>query len=446
MSGVNRTYNLVCDNAIASIIQTLGANERYYDSVRVRYVRVRGERDWYSPITLIQIFLKAQKPTGTDDLLYSNIELREMWFSIECLLKQLNERKFELPEMTIQFGESVRWERAFLASNNNYGRNPGFSYRAIWQQSLPISNQEIVLNYHLPYFPDILTAIRKWIQIEMFSDSDIRNGGFILFVPECRAEFKGIRHSGNNIEIEVRAENSLLGDLKIRGGWVCKDGFYPFDADVPNDAKAISCVKLEIPENIEKFEAFLIGSDESLYDYHRETRMWWEGISRVIGQGDAPGSTIVAIQNALRSGEDGFTEFKSFIEPKHQKINELIETVIAFANTGGGMVLVGIRDNCEIVGVDGEIKKKARHEQVEIPIALTRYTNELLQSIKARVVPSVDATSAPVSIADRTLVVIKVPEGNAKPYRDIQNGKLYVRHGANNVQPNNEELREFCKA
>ena len=50
-------------------------------------------------------------------------------------------------------------------------------------------------------------------------------------------------------------------------------------------------------------------------------------------------------------------EFKPFIEPRHPKEFEIVKTVVAFANTGGGTLFVGVSD-------EGIRRGKQRHTSV----------------------------------------------------------------------------------
>ena len=54
--------------------------------------------------------------------------------------------------------------------------------------------------------------------------------------------------------------------------------------------------------------------------------------------------TAEAIQTLLRAGEGETLEFKE------QFGTDVIETAVAFANTHGGTVLIGVRDDAHITG------------------------------------------------------------------------------------------------
>ena len=68
---------------------------------------------------------------------------------------------------------------------------------------------------------------------------------------------------------------------------------------------------------------------------------------------------------------------------------------------------------------------------------------ELKQTINGRVGPHIDLRVKMVQLAGHSILSISVPEGKTKPYHDVRNNLIYVRRGANTVQPNIEQLREL---
>ncbi len=56
-------------------------------------------------------------------------------------------------------------------------------------------------------------------------------------------------------------------------------------------------------------------------------------------------TTQLDIEKVVQLGESENLEFKSSFN------NELIETLVAFANTNGGKVIIGINSSNEIIGI-----------------------------------------------------------------------------------------------
>jgi len=120
------------------------------------------------------------------------------------------------------------------------------------------------------------------------------------------------------------------------------------------------------------------------------------------------------------------------IEFKAQFTEEIYKEVIAFANTEGGFIYVGIDDRGEVVGlrnVDDEY---------------TRVTNGIRDAIMPDVTMFVH-----YSVQENNVVRIAVNEGTNKPYylkgKGMKPSGVYVRQGASSVQASYEQIRRMIK-
>lgn len=75
------------------------------------------------------------------------------------------------------------------------------------------------------------------------------------------------------------------------------------------------------------------------------------------------------LQQLIRGGESVTLEFKQTISHPEK----IAKTLVAFANTKGGKLIIGINDRKEIVGIDPE------EEQYVLQIAASRYCRPAVQ-------------------------------------------------------------------
>lgn len=114
------------------------------------------------------------------------------------------------------------------------------------------------------------------------------------------------------------------------------------------------------------------------------------------------------IRNIIRQGEGISVEFK-------QSFNrQVIETLVAFANSKGGNIIIGVSDNKSIVGV--EITKET----------IQSWQNE----IKTKTEPSLYPNIESYTIENRTIVCICIQEYPVKPV-SFQ-GRYYKRKNNSN--------------
>lgn len=120
------------------------------------------------------------------------------------------------------------------------------------------------------------------------------------------------------------------------------------------------------------------------------------------------------------------------IELKSEFTEEIYKEIIAFANTDGGTVYVGIDDNGNAVGPDNPDKE------------YTRITNGIRDAIMPDVTMFVR-----FSIDNKKVVRITVSEGTNKPYylrsKGLKPSGVYVRQGTSSAPASSEQIRKMIK-
>ncbi len=120
------------------------------------------------------------------------------------------------------------------------------------------------------------------------------------------------------------------------------------------------------------------------------------------------------------------------VEFKTQFTEEIYKEVIAFANTDGGEVYIGLDNNGNAVGL-----KNVDQEY-------TRITNGIRDAIMPDVTMFVR-----FSVQDNGVVRIVVNEGSNKPYylrgKGLKPSGVYVRQGASSVPASPEQIRQMIK-
>lgn len=120
------------------------------------------------------------------------------------------------------------------------------------------------------------------------------------------------------------------------------------------------------------------------------------------------------------------------VEFKEKYTDEIYKEVIAFANTDGGIIYVGVDDNGNAVGL-----KNPDDEY-------TRITNGIRDAIKPDVTMFVK-----YSIQENRVLMITVSEGTNKPYylgsKGLKPSGVYVRQGASSAPASHEMIRQMIK-
>lgn len=125
------------------------------------------------------------------------------------------------------------------------------------------------------------------------------------------------------------------------------------------------------------------------------------------------------ILKTISTGESEALEFKTSFD------REVIETLTAFSNTGGGTVLVGVADNGEVRGID--LGKES--------------LQDWLNRIKVSTIPSLFPDAEKVSLHGKTLVRLVIAEHPIKPVSC--KGKYFRRSKNSNHQMSITEISDL---
>lgn len=130
----------------------------------------------------------------------------------------------------------------------------------------------------------------------------------------------------------------------------------------------------------------------------------------------------------INRGEDSAHQFKSNITNPESIAAEMV----AFSNTKGGMLIIGVDDNGSLIGVpDGEV---GRINQL--------LANTATNSVKNPINPFTEN----IVVEGKRIIVVHIPEGIDKPYFD-NNGVVWLKSGSDKRRvTSREELRRLYQS
>ena len=123
------------------------------------------------------------------------------------------------------------------------------------------------------------------------------------------------------------------------------------------------------------------------------------------------------IEQLLTLPEGKTLEFKRDLSSPHN----FLKTLVAFANSAGGRLLVGVTDDRQVIGVADPLEEEER------------LCNVIADSIAPRLVPNVEM----MSVDRHTLLIVEVFPSNARPHYLKKLGPdngVYIRLGSTNRQ------------
>lgn len=131
------------------------------------------------------------------------------------------------------------------------------------------------------------------------------------------------------------------------------------------------------------------------------------------------------IKNLIAEGEGQQLDFKYHIS----SASKIAKSLVAFANTDGGRLLIGVKDNGKIIGIESE------EEIYMIQLAAENYCN-----------PPVNIEIEDWKIDGKTVLEVYVPPSKQKPhYAKDETGKwlVYIRKADENLLANKVLIEVF---
>ena len=121
-------------------------------------------------------------------------------------------------------------------------------------------------------------------------------------------------------------------------------------------------------------------------------------------------------------GEDSRTQFKQSQDVTNAK--SLAGEMVAFANSKGGRILIGVDDTGSVIGLS--------------PNDIRRINQLISNTATDCVRPSINPETENISVGGLLVMVVTVPEGISKPYAD-NDGVFWVKSGADKRRATSRE-------
>jgi hypothetical protein len=369
----------------------------------------------------------------TNELLdYGKMRLqREIFSSAELrpLLDKFNSAgKLSTAYGEIGFGSRHNpLQQNFHASRSDYHPWPGWLYEMAATGHVTPGLNEPLVGKGLPPFFNPKDAITNWVQVHV-GDNDSRFGRFLFFVPDFTARLDQITFAERFLQVKSTFSAS---DLSV--SVLATDGRTTFRKTKPLQKTQ----RFKLMANPNSLRIFITNEQGEIVDSFAEQEAWTTRERIIFAGARYPNEAM----ELIRRGESDTVEFKPYVRLDDvKKAAELVKAVISFANTRGGTIFVGVTDDAEILGVEAHMphdSKKAASFEADFFTAVRNLLKQKLNRI-----PAIDTRSE--RIGDKTLFVLQVAEGTAKPYTNIQTRETFVRRGASDMRPDPDtELRQM---
>jgi hypothetical protein len=409
---------------LEKIRETLDQRNLMYGKVLVRSLVGFSSREnlWKNGLTAFIALQPGEMRQNTrfeyqDVLFYERtVGTRELYEIVEKVIKNGKLSIHEGPEVDIQGSFSSNDYLTHLESGHKMFRTQWpsdfFQFEALDKGTNIPYGPFVRLN--APLYPNSMYLLQDRFNLNPSYYQQFL-GGVIIFLPNYKARIKETRLGSKalSLSVENTTKERLVANLFL------SDRTHTDTRTVKiEDSQAI----IQLPFMPDLINLYLLSSEtgETLdHRYHHlnyPTSSEEESLVIDIGEED--------VEQLIARGESETVEFKQEIIKNKERF---VEGIVALANTYGGTILIGVDDNGSIIG------------------SIEQKLDEIIPStIRSNCEPPIEVKIERKIIDDKAITVVRIPEGENKPYVHKAKGVL-VRSGSTNRIASRYELEEFFK-
>ncbi len=403
---------------VEKIVNTIEARRGSYGLVLVKSAIVKQGETWENGVTKILPLHKSDSYTTRDKLEYEDFVLFEELISLDSLveiIKKLPENgivKITLGGYEVQINGEYFQNGYEYDSGEHYLNVGWFFERYHYRRRSRIQPREPIVSKDLPLFPDFEDAINQYLGIDLRRYSEAY--GVIVCLPRYGARIEEVNIGPNEIELKIQPKEipikNLIGKLYCGRGKEVKHADIEFEDDTGRALIGFMPDKMYV--------TLVSETDNKIVDSRRFYSSW-ESLPKGVTI-DVP---EYEIRELIRHGESETVEFKE----KISKPEKIAETAVAFANTRGGVILFGVNDSSDVIGL-----AEGKHEDTVTNI------------LRSHCNPQIKYEKSKRQLDGKDVILIRVEEGTDKPYFVRERGP-YIRAHATNRIMTRQEMDEIYK-
>src|SRR2546426_6209767 len=408
---------------VKSIKSLIGSRRQMYGSVTVRTVLTREQGEVRNTITLFEAQHRGDPVPEQKTYNYPYCTLAVRTISLEELVEAV-EDLVTRGRLDIEGVTELDATGSFSGVNYyEYVASKDEMFKLDWPANVftfdPRNKgglpREPFATPDAPLYPGPWEVVRLWTGLDICPNNMF--AGCILFIlPNFSARIEQLRLATEGLDLKVSVGEIDRKD--VVGKLFCeKFGEQVVQKNIEFDGDSIRVPIGFIPDY---WQVYLLSkADGTILDFRKVHASWPSLPSDVVvdlGPAD--------IHEILSRGENDQIEFKAEVSSKQ---DEFLETLVAFANTRGGTVFVGVNDNGKAVGIYQKF-------------------DELVHNlVRGRCEPSPDISIERKDFDGKTIYLVRVDEGEEKPY-NLRDRGFFVRAGSTDRLASRIEMDQMYSA
>lgn len=273
---------------------------------------------------------------------------------------------------------------------------------------------------NFPYYPSVRAALAELVYgVPPTELQGAFNPEILVRLPDLRARIEGVAFKEGTVQVTVaEGKASGLVGFSLRAAWRLEPGQSVWSkSDLP--IRRAGTLTFETGDVPAEMSIALVDASSTLVDRYR----WSEAFGQ---RPEVLGPISARLARWITEGEHEHLEYKQ--ELGHEKVNRsFADTVTAFANGDGGIVLIGVTDDMTVVGWD---RGNTKDQIVDIVRSLTS--------------GPIDLDIEKTAHDGKPVWVVTVPPGDPelKPYRCA--GRVMIRTHGSTREAETHEIRRLA--
>lgn len=330
------------DDARSRISELLGQRPTWYGGAIVTTVAERDEDTWLNLLTVTE-WVKDANSIAPITHAYPAIRIVRQSVTVpqsqEGLARLTTDRHLglQLGDMHVRFAESLAAMTPVSRLRSEWCKWPAdvFHFVPAVPPALPRIGYQPLVAIGSPLFPTLGEALFDLFGIGTQSWSQYFRGDLVFIVPDLRARITALAVSEKRLVVTIEALEASLGDLIVKL-------FTKAEATqtVEESVAQSSAVEFDLADgSAHVYVALLCRRSGDLLDYatlNAEPKVGRE----------SQAFDDLELGRLVANGEDLTTEYKRW-KPTPER---LAKDAVAFANTIGGVILLGVDDEGDVLG------------------------------------------------------------------------------------------------
>lgn len=294
--------------------------------------------------------------------------------------------------------------------------------------------QDPLLAFAKPPYGCAAEAVARWVFQEdprgWFGNRAPHQDELLTKIPDYRARITSAEWTPGIVRADIEV-GTVASDIEVQVL------FRANDHEWCSHQRPTGTLEWEVPDGTNGISIYLVDrGDECVAQAYLKQE--YDGF----GKRSESLATTARAEKDLLNGENESVEFKPWIKMKSPKEDELIETMIAFANTSGGRLYLGVNDRGEPLGDNALSRAMDSEPNKAFEMQIARIQSLRREKIK----PVPGLRTEEIRLFGERILLVEIEGGTNPPYSTTIGNAAYVRKGASNrVADLHSEIAQYFR-